>query len=195
MISNFKVHPHIVHRASSLCTYLLLVMMSVCSCRSPYNPIVYQQLDSVLVSGYTEWYGMFYEPEGIDYPVASLDLYSKGLGLDDERKMQGKGTNLYLSDLFLPEGSSSLPEGEYKCDTAVTPYHCLPGMNYEGNYGGSYVLLVEESSYRVYLIREGAFTLRYKSDTMCLDGRFLLDNDRTYPCHLRALVPVIDRER
>ena len=71
------------------------------SCRQPVTPIHYQTLDSVLTSGRLEYYGQFYQAEGIDYGVVCLDLYSKGLGLNKEGRMEGVGTNLYIGDIFL----------------------------------------------------------------------------------------------
>ena len=82
---------------------LLLFILSVSwmtSCHRSYTPIVYQSLDTVLTSGRLEYYGQYYKKEGINYDVVSLDLYSKGLGLNDEGVMEGVGTNMYISDIW-----------------------------------------------------------------------------------------------
>ena len=179
------------------CLSAVSLCLAACfmSCR-PYNtPHVYQNLDTVLTSGRIEAYGAFYTPEGIDYPVFSLDLYGQGVGLDDKGVIEGKGTNLYLSDIFVPAGQNTLPEGTYRCDTVAKEYTFLRGMNYDGNYGGSYVLLIGESSYTVYLIVSAQMQLAYTGDTMQLDGQAVLENKKTYPFHFKGVLPTVNRER
>ena len=173
----------------------LCLATSFMSCRQYNSPRVYQNLDTLLTSGRVEAYGAFYAPEGIDYPVFSLDLYGQGVGLNDKGAIEGKGTNLYLSDIFVPVGQSTLPEGTYHCDTVATEFAFLRGMNYDGNYGGSYVLLIGESSYTVYLIVSAQMQLSYIGDTMQLDGQAVLENKKAYPFHFKGVLPTVNRER
>lgn len=175
------------------CLVVLVASMVACTPRS--TPRVYQNLDTVLTSGRVETYGAFYAPEGIDLPVFCLDLYGQGIGLNDEGVIEGKGTNLYLSDIFVPVGQTELPEGTYTSDSVAREMTFLRGMNYGGNYAGSYVLLVGESSYSVYPIRSAAMLLSYAGDTMVIDGSALLENKKTYPFHFRAVTSTVDRER
>lgn len=179
------------------CFVALSLCLAVCfgACR-PYNtPHVYQNLDTLLTSGRVEAYGAFYAPEGIDYPVFSLDLYGTGVGLNDKGAIEGTGTNLYLSDIFVPVGLDALPEGIYRCDSLAKEYTFLRGMNYDGNYGGSYVLLIGESSYTVYLIVSAEMQLSYIGDTMQLDGQAMLDNKKAYPFHFKGVLPTVNREK
>ena len=171
------------------------VVMSLMACR-PYSPVrVYQNLDTLLTSGRVEAYGAFYAPEGISYPVFSLDLYGQGIGLNDKGAIEGKGTNLYLSDIFVPEGETRLVAGTYSADSVAKPMIFLRGMNYDGNYGGSYVLLVGESSYTVHLIHSAEMQVAYSGDTLILDGQAVLDKNKTYPFHFRGVLPTVNRER
>ena len=173
----------------------LCLMLCFTACR-PYNtPHVNQALDTLLTSGRVESYGAFYAPEGVNYPVFSLDLYGQGVGLNEKGSIEGKGTNLYLSDIFVPEGQTSLIEGTYRCDTVAKEFAFLRGMNYDGNYGGSYVLLIGETSYTVYLIRSAEMQLSYIGDTMLLDGQAVLENKKVYPFHFKGVLPVVKRER
>ena len=173
------------------------------SCRTPVSPIHYQTEDSILTSGRLEYYGAYYEQEGIDYDVISLDLYSSGLGLNKDGKMEGTGTNLYISDIFVPPATliannaqSVLPEGTYTCDSTARQMHFLRGLNYDENYGGSYVLLKGETNYSVKLITDGQMTVTYHSDTLIIDGQATLEGRREpYAFHYRNILPTTQRER
>ena len=172
------------------------------SCRQSVTPIHYQTLDSVLTSGRLEYYGQFYQAEGIDYGVVCLDLYSKGLGLNKEGRMEGVGTNLYIGDIFLSTATPAavkakdfLPEDTYESDSVAELTHFLRGIEYDGNYGGSYVLLMGESGYKVYPITEGKMTVTYIGDTLVLDGIATLKGQKAvYPFHYRDVLPVIRRD-
>lgn len=172
------------------------------SCRQPVTPIHYQTLDSVLTSGRLEYYGQFYQAEGIDYDVVCLDLYSKGLGLNKDGRMEGVGTNLYIGDIFLSTATPAavkakdfLPEDTYESDSVAELTHFLRGIEYDGNYGGSYVLLMGESGYKVYPITEGKMTVTYIGDTLVLDGIATLKGQKAaYPFHYRDVLPVIRRD-
>lgn len=102
-------------------------------------------------TGWEERYGRCYD--SVPYSVVALDLYAGDLSLDSTHRMQGTGYNLYLSDIFVPAGSDSLPAGTYRSDTTALPYTCLPGRDYEGTPGGLYLLSVENGklqSYRIF---------------------------------------------
>lgn len=182
---------------------VILLGCSMTSCHRSYTPIVYQSLDTVMTSGRLEYYGKYYKKEGFDYDVVSLDLYSKGLGLNDDGKMEGVGTNLYISDIFVPNAllekdipQSVLPEGTYQSDSTANLMHFLSGLDYDGNYGGSYVLLMGESGYSVQIITEAEMTVAYVGDTLVLDGKAMLQGRRQpYPFHYRDILPTVNRAR
>lgn len=191
------------HRFHIILLFAVLSVSCLTSCHRSYTPIVYQSLDTVLTSGRLEYYGQYYKKEGIDYDVVSLDLYSKGLGLNDEGVMEGVGTNLYISDIFVPNAwlekdkpLSVLPEGIYESDSTANLMHFLRGLDYDGNYGGSYVLLMGEKNYEVLPITIATMTVSYIGDTLVLDGRAeLLNRRQPYPFHYRNVLPTINRER
>ena len=195
MFSMSRKHLHIIFSA--------MLLVSLTGCYPQRTPITYQTLDSVLTSGQLEYYGAFYEAEGINYDVISLDLYSKGLGLNEEGMMEGVGTNLYISDIFISTATPSasktsdyLIEDTYYSDSVAELSHFLRGLDYDGNYGGSYVLLMGESGYKVYPVTEGEMTVTYVDDTLVLDGQASLKGlKQTYPFHYRDILPVIHRER
>ena len=181
----------------------VMVAVSMTSCMTPTPPVIYQTLDSVLTSGRMEYYGAFYENEGIDYDVLCLDLYSNGLRLNKQGVMEGTGTNLYISDIFVttatPKASKAedyMPEDTYLSDSLPVVSHFLRGVNYEGNFAGSYVLLMGEVGYSVLPITEGHMSVRYEGDTLVLDGRATVQGqNKPYPFHYRDILPVIRRER
>ncbi len=181
----------------------LSLSLVLTGCYKPQPAITYQSLDSVLTSGRLEYYGAFYKVEGVSYDVVSLDLYSKGLGLNKDGKMEGVGTNLYISDIFVPtaaikarKASDFLPEGTYASDSTAQLMHFLRGVNYDGSYAGSYVLLMGETSYSVLPITEAMMSVAYVGDTLVLDGKATLEGKKhPYPFHYRTTLPTINRER
>ena len=172
----------------------MLVSWVMTSCYSSYTPRTVQTLDTTLTSGRLEYYGAYYKKIGVSYDVFCLDLYSKGLGLNDEGKMEGVGTNLYISDIFVPTTDGTLPEGTYSSDSTAATMHFLRGVDYGGNYAGSYVLLMGESGYKVILLTEGQLTVSYVGDTLVLDGSAKLKNTRQpYHFHYRNVLPTLRR--
>lgn len=181
----------------------LMLSVVLTGCYKSYTPITYQSLDSVLTSGRLEYYGVFYEAEGVEYDVISLDLYSQGLGLNKDGRMEGVGTNLYLSDIFVPNATlvknraeSVLPAGAYASDSTAELMHFLRGVNYDGSYAGSYVLLMSETGYSVQVIMDATMTVAYVGDTLVLDGKATLEGKKQpYPFHYRNILPTTNRER
>lgn len=181
----------------------LLLALSLSGCYPPRTPISYQALDTILTSGQLEYYGAYYQPEGLSYDVICLDLYSKGLGLNKDGVMEGVGTNLYIGDLFISTATPAaakaadfLPEDSYQSDSTAELHHYLRGLDYDGNYGGSYVLMMGEAGYKVYPITDSELSVRYAGDTLLLDGVARLKGLRQlYSFHYRNLLPVIRRER
>lgn len=182
---------------------LLLVCCLATGCKRPVTPISYNVLDSVLTSGQLEYYGPYYKKEGVDYDVLCLDLYSQGVGLNKDGRMEGVGTNVYISDIFVPatdpagdKPQALLPSGTYRSDSIAHLMHFLRGVNYDDNYGGSYVLLKGETGYSVLLITESEFTIAYAGDTLILDGSATLEGEKKpYSFHYRNTLPISQRAR
>ena len=165
----------------------LLLALSLSGCYPPRTPISYQALDTILTSGQLEYYGAYYQPEG----------------LNKDGVMEGVGTNLYIGDLFISTATPAaakaadfLPEDSYQSDSTAELHHYLRGLDYDGNYGGSYVLMMGEAGYKVYPITDSELSVRYAGDTLLLDGVARLKGLRQpYSFHYRNLLPVIRRER
>lgn len=186
--------------------YLFVVSVLVAAmagCKHNNTPVPQQETDGMLVSGRLEYYGAFYRAEGIDYDVISLDLYSKGVWLNSEGRMEGTGTNLYISDIFVPavstepsKPSDCLLAGTYYSGSTAQEMHFLRGVDYDGNYGGSYVLLKSESGYSVLPITAGEMTVAYSGDRLVLEGQVTLEGKKeAYTFHYQDTLPIIHRKR
>lgn len=182
---------------------LCVIAGSLTGCQQHNTPVVRTTLDTVLTSGRLEYFGAFYKAEGVDYDVVSLDLYGDGLGLNDDGKMEGTGTNLYISDIFVPNAQleqdhaqSVLPAGTYCSDSTAVLMHFLRGLDYDGSYGGSYVLLMGATGYKVLPMTVGEMTVSYAGDTLVIDGSADLKGERRpYHFHYRNILPTVNRKR
>ena len=175
MKKNFNI------KTLSVCT-LYSVFCILASCK-PNNPTPKRGMPDTYTLAYEEVYGHCYD--SIPYAVVALDLYSDGLELDKNHRIQGTGYNLYLSDVFVPD--SLLEEGEYKSITnnqsPITPYTFLPGMDFEGYPHGMYLLNIEESRVvQIQLLDSGAF--EYRNDSLLFTLYFLntYGSKATYTC-------------
>ncbi len=164
----------------------LAALLSACTSGNTPDPVKRLRADTVFTMAQVEAYGAHYP--GLERNVFSLDLYSKGLNLDSGY-IQGTGTNLYFSDIFLPTTATGLCEGEYRLDTTAQAFTTLPGVDFEGNITGAYLLLVQESSLaKIYLFRSGTFTLRQEGDTTQMDFHLVTDDQQTYNATFRGIL-------
>lgn len=123
--------------------------------------------DTTFVEAYSTSYGAYYAGRGVEQNVIELDLYSEGLGLDSAGIIVGTGSNLYFSDIFLPSTEQQLLAGTYHSDTTGSAYTFLPGVDYEGNISGAYLLLIDNGILAGYTIFEdGSFVAEQDADTM-----------------------------
>jgi hypothetical protein len=132
---------------------------------------------------YEEIYGHCYD--SVPCAVVALDLYSDGLTLNEDHRIQGTGYNLYLSDIFVPD--SLLEEGEYKSlsllDFQPSPFTFLPGRDFEGTPHGMYLLQIEENRIaRIQVLDSGAFAYRNDSLLFTLYYRNTYGTRSTYKC-------------
>lgn len=155
---------------------MLLVIGSICSCTPHYSGEKKGGLPTDYTSGYQEIHGVCYD--SIVYPVVSLDLYSEGLELDKNHRMQGTGYNLYISDIFLPlqEDTNALRilPGTYHSDTTALPFSFLPGKDWEGTPSGMYLLYVEDNALQsIQLLDSGTIVVRDTTNNL-IDLHFTL---------------------
>ena len=172
----------------------LVVLAAGCT---PYKPTPYKGLPAEYTSAWQEIYGHCYD--SIPYAVVALDLYSEGLALDKNHRMQGTGYNLYLSDIFVPD--SLLAEGNYRSiprDSLssftfhLSPYTFLPGRDWDGTPTGMYLLRIEEGKLQsIQLLDSGRMVVRDTTDHLT-DLQFTLyyrntyGNKATYTTHFQG---------
>ena len=140
--------------------FFLAFLLAACS-YTPSRRIVFP---AEYTTGWQEIYGHCYD--SVPYAVVALDLYSDGLELDKDHRMQGTGHNLYLSDIFVPD--SLLTPGTYTSLAvhdgvvdAPRAFTFLPGRDWEGTPSGMYLLYVEEGKLQsIQLLDSGRMVVR-----------------------------------
>ena len=146
--------------------YLLSIIAFALSSCKPFTPAVRQEFPVEYDLAYQEIYGHFYD--SVPYAVVALDLYSEGLTLNKDHKMEGTGYNLYLSDIFVPD--SLLEEGEYhsfnsSIHQSIQPYTFLAGRDYEGTPHGMYILSIGDGKVAsIQVLDSGSFV--YRGDSL-----------------------------
>lgn len=149
------------------------------ACHKP-SPYVYHGLPKEYTSAWEEIYGRCYD--SVPYSVVALDLYSEGLELDENHRMQGTGYNLYISDIFV-EGDALVP-GEYRSlrpnSLYPKPYTFLPGRDWEGQPSGMYILYVEEGKLQsIQMLDSGYFVVTDTTEALT-DLQFTLYYKNSY---------------
>ncbi|HCS88253.1 MAG TPA: hypothetical protein DIW30_07660 [Bacteroidales bacterium] len=171
---------------------LLLVSLCFMQCREPATTTTAQR-ESHYDKGQVMFYGAYYAEEGVEQNVVALDMYSKGLSLDSAGYMVGTGVNLYISDIFLPKQDTFLVETTYVADTTGNEFTFLPGVNYEGQISGVYVLQVTDGALSsAELFSEGSFKVVSKEDSVFIE--FLLQNEagKKYAADFKGKLPYFD---
>lgn len=150
--------------------YLLSIIAFALSSCKPFTPAVRQEFPVEYDLAYQEIYGHFYD--SVPYAVVALDLYSEGLTLNKDHKMEGTGYNLYLSDIFVPD--SLLEEGEYTSlslgegrgeASTIHPFTFLAGRDYEGTPHGMYILSIGDGKVAsIQVLDSGSFV--YQGDSL-----------------------------
>lgn len=169
---------------------LLPLALLLSACRTPNTPVAPAKYASEFTSGQLEYYGAYYEKAGLRSDVWAIDLYSDGLRLSTAGYMEGTGTNLYFSDLFLaPQDSCSTDVFVsdtalvFVSDTTGQPGTFLPGTYYEGNFTGAYLLLVEDGQLAGYtLLKEGTLTLYKRGQSYHLTFAGKTTAGKAYEC-------------
>ncbi|MCQ2333779.1 MAG: hypothetical protein MJZ88_04100 [Paludibacteraceae bacterium] len=147
-------------------------------------------IDTVFTTAYSEFYGAHYQL--LHRNVLSLDLYSQGLTFDSLGKINGQGTNLYLSDIFIPLEDSTLRSCTYTVDTTGQNFTTLPGMNIDGGVTGAYLLLVNTDNTdpvsKIYYFTSGTFTIQHEGDTTDIDFHLVTEDKQTFDATYRGVI-------
>ncbi|MBR1426593.1 MAG: hypothetical protein IJ609_00135 [Paludibacteraceae bacterium] len=168
---------------------ILALCLGSCGGNSPYTPRPTAAKE--FIWGQIEDYGCHYD--SIPLRVFSVDLYSDGLGLDSTGYMHGTGTNLYFSDVFTAPEDTMLGAGRYRASSKAQAGTFLPGMSFEGNYTGAYLLVVEESALSsITLLTDSVFDVTYTGDTLEMTFTLRQANGWMYKGHYKG-VPQVKR--
>ena len=181
---------HSINGLTAAAVTLLAVLTVLVSCR-PSTPTYRNAMPKEYTQAYEQIYGHCYD--SVPYAVVALDLYSDGLTLNDDHRIQGTGYNLYLSDIFVPD--SLLAEGEYQSlsplASRLSPFTFLPGRDFEGTPHGIYLLDIEENQIaRIQVLDSGSFAYRNDSLIFTLYYRNTYGSRSTYKCTFHGeLIP------
>lgn len=168
------------------------IMACLAACSPKNNPVKPTVLETELTQGTVAFYGKYYK--GLAQNVVALDMYSRDIHFDSLGYIQGNGTNLYLSDIFLPLSDTIPAAGTYRCDTTGIEGTFLPGMDFEGNPTGTYLLQIQDAAIsKIILCSDSSFVLSRDGDTT--DIRFNLISDKQqYNVHFRGILKYEDRQ-
>ena len=169
--------------------FIILAVIGLVACKSN-SPSAYRGLPKEYNLAYQEIYGHCYD--SVPYAVVALDLYSEGITLNNEHRIQGTGYNLYLSDIFVPD--SLLAQGEYKSitnDQLPIPYTFLPGRDYEGTPHGMYILDIQDDKIaNIQVLDSGSLVFKGDSLLFTLYYTNSYGSRITYTCHFAGgLIP------
>ena len=190
-----KKPSHNINGLTAAAVTLLTVLTVLVSCR-PSSPTYRNAMPKEYTQAYEEVFGHCYD--SVPFAVVALDLYSEGLTLNEEHKIEGTGYNLYLSDIFVPD--SLLVEGEYRSihpdslssvNYQLSAFSFLPGRDFEGMPHGMYLLDIQESNIsRIQVLDSGSFVYRNDSLLFTLYYRNTYGTRSTYNCSFHgALIP------
>lgn len=174
-----------------ICIFLVLLCIAGCKKENKNEPTISSATE--FDKAYASFYGAHYAADGIENNVVAIDLYSPKLGLNEEGYIEGTGTNLYVSDIFLAPTDTLLPATTYKADTTAAPLTFLAGVEYEGNITGAYLLdIVDNEVSRITLLTEGQFSLQYKGDSVQMSFSMQTHDGRKYAATMRGVMPMYD---
>ena len=172
-------------------TIIILTAVSFAACKGNNTPVKPDPIVTELNHGLVLFYGAYYE--GLPRNVVALDLYSSELNFDDNGYIRGTGTNLYISDIFLPLTDSIPADGTYRCDTTAEVNTFLPGMDFEGTPTGTYLLQIKEDAIaQLILFNDSSFTLKEKDGITDIQFN-LTAKDKTYAVHFKGNLKYEDR--
>jgi hypothetical protein len=171
--------------------YILPLLFLACTAKkSSEQPEV---LQSELTQGTITCYGAYYK--GLERNVVSLDLYSKDISFDSLGYVQGSGTNLYLSDIFLPLTDTVPAAGTYKCDTTAAVNTFLPGMDFEGNPTGTYLLKIDDAKISsIILCSDSSFVVSQTGDITDIQFNLISDK-KQYKLHFHGVLKYEDKRQ
>ena len=155
--------------------FLAFIVCTVTACTT-YSPSPRAVLPAEYSLAWQQIFGHCYD--SVACAVVALDLYSDGLSLDKDNRMQGSGYNLYLSDIFVPD--SLFEAGSYHSDTTAQPFTFLPGRNWEGTPSGMYLLYVDEGRLQSIQVLDSGMIVAKDTTNGLVDLQFTLYYKNAY---------------
>lgn len=177
-------------------SYIVSVVLLFVACNNSGTPTYQTSIgDTQFDKAYVKQYGQFYASRGVEQVVFDLDLYSENLQLDSGR-IVGSGTNLYISDIFLPNDTKEFLLGSYISDTTAAVYTFLPGVEYDGNISGAYLLNIVDGNLQGYTIfSEGSFQVEQDADSIQISFNLQYEHyglKKTYKAQFKGIIEYID---
>lgn len=181
---------------------LFFIFLLLIGCRPQTNRPDQATFAKDMHTAYLQYFGAYYAEEGLPQVVCALDCYSDGLKLNKKGIMEGSGTNLYISDIFLPAeqasapGVTMLPEGEYAADTSGNAMTFLPGKTFEGQITGAYLLRIEDDQLVNYtILPTGKLQVSYVGDTVVLHVEAVTAQKQAYTADFRGVMVFQDQSK
>ena len=169
--------------------YIALILLAACSSKS--EPAKPDTIATEMTYGKLIYYGQYYD--SIKCHVLALDLYSDGLTLDTTNHMVGSGTNLYLSDIFIPLTDTTLADGVYKCSKTPEIKTFYPGTDFEGTPTGAYILQVREAKVaKIIICTDSTFVVNHNGENTDLLFHLESENE-SYDIHFKGVLDYEDR--
>lgn len=167
-----------------LFTSCLLFFIS-CNSNTPVLPYVYET-NPQYTKALEAFYGAYYSHYNCQNNVVALNLFTKDLGLDEQKQLAGIGQCLVLTDVFISPQETLLPEGTYNLAETKQPFTFFGGKEFkekEGTSGtpsGAYICYVEAdpSKSKIKYITEGSFTVSIQAKEYVITCNFKTDDKK-----------------
>lgn len=173
--------------------YILILALIFISCNHKNTPGHNIVTLNEFTTSVANFYGAFYKTQGIENNVISLDLFSEGIKLNEQGYMEGTGTNLFFSDIFLSPTDTFLLQQTYEADTTAQPFTFLKGVDYEGNITGAYLLNLQENILQSFeIFPNGNFVLSYQQDSVFIDFSLQRTDQSVYHATFKGTIPYYD---
>ena len=118
-----------------------------------------------------------------------MNMYSAGLSTDLNGTLQGTGTLVSLSDIFIPLTDTVLPDGMYLVDSLAEPWHILRGQSVDKTLTGARLRLVQDGvTARTFLFQGGEIRLYSVGDSTLIDLNLTTTDRQTYHAVLEGIV-------
>lgn len=182
---------HTQRHAAKIIIALILCVHAI-SCKQQNAPKDVSIASTSFTSGYTVFYGNYYDYINIPENVVGMSLLSSHLSIDSAGYYVGTGTNLMLTDIFIEPTDTMLPDGQYTASDAGTAKTFLFGKSFDGNPIGAYMLIITETGYTTELLTDGSFELNTVGDSVFIDFNFKRANGKAYTPTFKGVLPMYD---